>query len=74
MEHHYEYPKVVEVRRNHTDEAIAAIDNGLREAASITIDSALDAAIASGQMTIKEAEECREAYYQNLNAHEKGTE
>lgn len=74
MEHHYEYPKVVEVRRNHADEAINIIDKGLRDAASVTIESALQDAISCGRMTIKEAEECREAYYNGLNGNEKSTD
>ncbi len=59
MEHH-----------NHIDEAIADIDKCL-EAPPITIDESLDQAIANGRMTIKEAEECREAYHRCfLKGHE----
>lgn len=49
-------------RRNQAELAILAIDNGLEEAASITIEQSLQRAIERGDMSIKEAEDCLEAY------------
>lgn len=49
------------------DRAIESIDRGLEEARNINLDTALDEAIAAGRMTIREAEECREAYFSRLH-------
>ena len=49
-------------RRSQSELAILAIDNGLEDAASVTIEQGLERAIERGDMSIKEAEECLEAY------------
>lgn len=47
-------------------EAMDRIDRGIEEAHAITIEQALHMAVESGNMTIKEAEACLEAYLRTL--------
>lgn len=47
----------------HCSEAIESIDKGIEEAENITIEDALYEAVKAGRMTIKDCEECLEAYY-----------
>lgn len=52
---------------SNADRAIRAIDEGIEEAANITIEQALQHAIDAGRMSIKDAEECLEAYNRAFN-------
>lgn len=59
----------MEKRPSRAELAMDAIDRGLYEVRHITIESALEEAVAAGRMDIKEAEECREAYYRTFHGH-----
>lgn len=54
---------------DHAQEAIEAIDRRLAEP-PVSIDEALDYAIENGSMSIKEAEQCREAYWRSFHDRE----
>lgn len=45
-----------------SEEMVEAIDRGIAEAQAITIEDALYMAVEQGRMSIKDAQECIEAY------------
>lgn len=45
-----------------SQEAMERIDRGIEDAAAITIEQALEHAVETGNMTIKESELCLDAY------------
>lgn len=52
----------------HCSDAIESIDKGIEEAQNITIEEALQEAVKAGRMSIKECEECLEAYRKAFNS------